>query len=105
MNIAPLAHDRPGSEETDPGHDLGRDACRVYPRAKFRQETEPGEHARTEGDQAHRFDPRLMASKLPLDSKDQTENECDQKAETEVGVAPGKRQLLRLRRARRPGCH
>src|ERR1700693_4345051 len=39
-----------------------------------------------------------MTSKLPLDPKGQTENECHQKPKSEVGVTPGKRQLLSLGR-------
>jgi hypothetical protein len=75
VDIVALTQDRARPEEADAGDDLRGDACGVDSFSESRKESHCGEHARPDGDQAHRLDPGGMTSKLSFDSQRQAEKQ------------------------------
>ncbi len=67
MDLASLAEDRAGAQETDAGHDLSCDSGRVRRAAKG-LEPEAGKQTRADSDQAQGFDPSRVAVELPFDA-------------------------------------
>src|ERR1700687_2187608 len=102
VHIVTSAQDRSSSEEPDPGDDLGGNACRIDGFSERGQEAERREHASPDGTRAYGLHSCGVTSNLAFRPQNQTEDQSDDEAETQLGLAV-ERQLLQPRPGRPPG--